>query len=402
MHILYVTLGFYPALAWGGPVKVVYQNCKELLRRGHEVTVYCTNLLNKKEKMSSKTFEKDFEGIHVVYFKTWNLPGWPGTLGPVWLPDLGAYLEKHIQDFDVVHLMGYRSPVIPLIVSKARKANIPIVTHPQGALPVMVSSFFLKRLYDKLLGQKELEGISALIALQEIEKQHAILKGVPAERIEIIPNGIEGLANSAGSKPGTFRRAYGLSPDRPLILFLGRVNKIKGVDLLVKAFAQIQDLNAQLAIVGPDDGQMDEVKSLIQEFGLEESVFLTGLVSDEMKSAAYCDADVYVLPSRSDAYPTTVMEACLAGKPMIVTEGCQMANLIQGRIAEVVSFDVDAFALGMRKLLTDKNLYRQYQSNCKSMMKDTFSIEAVVDRLISLYQRVTSEKRSFDYVRANI
>lgn len=402
MHILYVTLGFYPALAWGGPVKVVYQNCKELLRRGHEVTVYCTNLLNKKEKMSSKTFEMDYEGIHVVYFNTWNIPSWPGTLGPVWLPDLGTYLEKHVQDFDVVHLMGYRSPVIPLIVSKARKANIPIVTHPQGALPVMVSSFFLKRLYDQILGQRELEGISALIALQEIEKQHAIMKGVPAERIEIIPNGIEMLANSAESNPGNFRRAYGFSPDRPLILFLGRVNKIKGVDMLIRAFAQIRDLNAQLAIVGPNDGQMAEVKNLIKEFDLEENVFLTGLVSDEMKSAAYRDADLYVLPSRSDAYPTTVMEACLAEKPMLVTEGCQMANLIKDRIADVVPFDADAFALGMRKLLTDKKLYSKYKSNCGIMMKDTFSIEAVVDRLVSLYQRLANEKRSFDYVRSNI
>src|SRR5512137_282042 len=101
MRILYVTLGFYPALAWGGPVKVVYQNCKELVRRGHEVTVFCTNLLNKKEKMASHTIEKDYEGIHVVYFNTWNIPNWPGTVGPIWLPDLSAYLDRHIQDYDV-------------------------------------------------------------------------------------------------------------------------------------------------------------------------------------------------------------------------------------------------------------------------------------------------------------
>ncbi|HSL42298.1 MAG TPA: glycosyltransferase [Anaerolineales bacterium] len=394
MHILFVTLGFYPALAWGGPVKVVYQNSKELIRRGHQVTVYCTNLLNKKEKMSSKTFETDYEGIHVVYFNTWNIASWPGTLGPFWLPDLGAYLEKHIHDFDVIHLMGYRSPIIPLIASKARKAHVPIVTHPQGALPVMVSSFFLKRLYDQVLGKRELQGISSLIALQEIEKQHAIMRGVPPEKIEIIPNGIDVSAHCRVSKPGDFRRAFRLSPDGPLILFLGRVNKIKGVDLLIKSFAQLRDLNTQLAIVGPDDGQMTEIRDLIKELDLEKDVFLTGLVSDEMKSAAYQDADLYVLPSRSDAYPTTVMEACLAEKPMVVTEGCQMAKLIKDRIADVEPFDIDAFASGMRKLLTDRSLYRKYRDNCKDMMKDTFSIEAVVDRLELLYQRVVSEKRS--------
>jgi len=392
MRILYVTLGFYPALAWGGPVKVVYQNCKELVRRGHEVTVFCTNLLNKKEKMSSHTIEKDYEGIHVVYFNTWNIPNWPGTVGPIWLPDLGAYLEKHIQDYDVVHLMGYRSPIALVIVTKARKANVPIITHPQGGLPVMISSFFLKRLYDQLFGKKELEGISALIALQEIEKQHAISYGVPPEKIEIIPNGIDPSIGPEKLVPGEFRQTYGLSPDLPVILFLGRVNRIKGVDMLIKAFAKIQDLQAQLAIVGPDDGQLDEVKDLIKEYKLEDSVFLPGLISDEMKFAAYNDSDLYVLPSRSDAYPTTVMEACMAGKPMVVTDGCQMSGLIKDRIADVEPFDADAFAAGMRRLLTDKAVYEKYKQNCTEMMRDTFSISAVIDRLEKLYQRVISEK----------
>lgn len=393
MRILYVTLGFYPALSWGGPVKVVYQNCMELIRRGHEVTVYCTNLLNKKEKMSSRTFEKDIEGIHVVYFNTWNIPAWPGTLGPFWLPDLATYLKKHIQDFDIVHLMGYRSPIIPLIVSRARKAGIPIITQPQGALPVMVSSFFLKRLYDKLLGKKELEGISALIALQEAEQQHAILHGVPSEKIEVIPNGIDVSTYSCEVNSQMFRQTYGLSSERPLILFVGRVNKIKGVDMLLQAFAQLRDLDAQLAIVGPDDGQINEVRNLIKELDLEGSVCITGLISDEMKQAAYRESDLYVLPSRSDAYPTTVMEACLAEKPMVVTDGCQMADLIKDRIADVEPFDADAFASGMRKLIIDRDLYAQYQSNCRSMMSNTFSIAAVIDRMLVVYQRISSEKR---------
>jgi hypothetical protein len=51
MNILQVTLGFYPAQAWGGPVKIVHQNSRELVRRGHQVTIYCTNLLDKKNKI---------------------------------------------------------------------------------------------------------------------------------------------------------------------------------------------------------------------------------------------------------------------------------------------------------------------------------------------------------------
>jgi hypothetical protein len=96
------------------------------------------------------------------------------------------------------------------------------------------------------------------------------------------------------------------------------------------------------------------------------------------------------------------MEACLAEKPMVVTEGCQMADLIKNRIADVQPFDATAFASGMRKVLTDKNVYIKYQSNCRTMMNDTFSIQAVVDRLLALYQRVSKEKVAVNYDPSNI
>jgi hypothetical protein len=115
VHILHVTLGFYPALHWGGPAKIVYQNGRELVRRGHRVTIYCTNLLNKKNRMHPRTLERQMDGMHIVYFNTWNISWWPGTLGPIWLPELRAYLKREISKFDIVHLNGYRSPMMLLV-----------------------------------------------------------------------------------------------------------------------------------------------------------------------------------------------------------------------------------------------------------------------------------------------
>ena len=128
MRILQVTLGFYPAEAWGGPVKIVYQNSKELIRRGHAVTVYCTNLLSKRQKIHSGTFERNIDGIRVVYLGTRNIHWWPGTLGPIWIPGLSLYLDQEIHNFDVVHLHGYRSPLMLAAAQAARSANIPMVT----------------------------------------------------------------------------------------------------------------------------------------------------------------------------------------------------------------------------------------------------------------------------------
>ena len=107
------------------------------------------------------------------------------------------------------------------IARAARGAGVPIVTQPHGTLPVIINSFWVKRIYDWVFGTLELKGISALIAVQESERQQALAHGVPGDRIEVIPNGIGPRDRKEFPEPGSFRRRFGLPSARPLILFLG-------------------------------------------------------------------------------------------------------------------------------------------------------------------------------------
>jgi glycosyltransferase involved in cell wall biosynthesis len=150
-------------------------------------------------------------------------------------------------------------------------------------------------------------------------------------------------------------------------------------------------LDAQLAIVGPDDGQLAEVETLIHQYGLGDRVILPGLLSGPDVFAAFQDADLFVLPCRADTFPVTIMEACLVGTPMVVTDRCEIAHLVRGRVADVVPFDPDAFAGAIKGLLTNEERYRRYRENCQALVADTFSIKAVVDRLELVYERVISE-----------
>ena len=393
MRILHVTLGFYPAEGWGGPVKSVHRTCKELVRRGHEVVIYCTNLFDKKTKIEPGTFEREIDGIRVVYHDTWNLPWWPGTLGPIWLPGLPSVLRRELQNFDVIHLHGYRSFMLLPAVQAARRANIPIVTQPRGALPIIVNSFWVKRLYDTIFGKSELQGISALIALQESERQQALAQGVPADRIVIIPNGIDPQTLENLPEVGAFRRRLGIRSDLPLILFVGRINKKKGTDMLVEAFSRMGTPDAQLVIAGPDDGQLAEVKELITKYHLENKVSLPGLLDSTEVLTAFRDADLFVLPCRTDTFPNTIIEACLTGTPMVITEGCEIAHLVRNRIADVVPFDPDIFANAMKDLLVDSEKHKKYRQTSSAVLEDTFSIKAVVDRVEQVYEQVIAEKQ---------
>lgn len=390
MNILHVTLGFLPATAWGGPVKIVHNNARELIRRGHRVTVYCTNLFDKKQKIQPHTFEDVVDGIRVVYFDTWRIPFWPGTLGPIWCPDLPSRLRRELSSFDVIHLNGYRSLMNLQVVHALRGADIPLVVQPHGAMPVIVNSFFIKRMYDRLLGRHELERAGAFIALQESEKGQILAHGIPAERIAVIANGLDPRNYNLDAPRGAFRGRYKIPQDKKLVLFLGRINRKKGVDMLIEAFARLKNVDAVLAVAGPDDGQLAEVQTLIARYDLAERVFLTGLLSVDDVLGAYRDADLFVLPCRTDTFPTTIMEACLMGVPMVVTEGCEIAHLVKDRVAEVTPFEANLFALAMERVLSDDALYRKYGANCNEMMRHTFSIEATVDHLEDLYERLVS------------
>jgi glycosyltransferase involved in cell wall biosynthesis len=392
VNILQLTLAFPPAYAWGGPVKTVHLSCRELVRRGHRVTVYCSNLLDKYNRLFPETIERELDGIRVVYFKAWNIPAWPGTLGPVWLPELSSRLAREIADFDVIHINGYRNLMHLPAGRLARKAGVPYVVQPHGSMPVILNSFRVKRLYDRFLGRRELRGLSALVALQESERRQALVHGVPNDRIEIIPNGVDLDNPMPPPEPGTFRKRHGIAENRPLVLFLARINRKKGTDMLVEAFAKIDPaLNAALVIAGPDDGQLAEVRRLIDHFHLKDRVILPGLLSHEEAMAALRDADLFVLPCRTDTFPMAIIEACMMETPMVITDRCEIADIVKDRVADIVPFDAAAFGAAMERLLVDGAHSERYRVACSILLRDAFSLGSVVDRVEALYRRVIAE-----------
>ena len=78
---------------------------------------------------------------------------------------------------------------------------------------------------------------------------------------------------------------------------------------------------------------------------------------------------------------------------MVITDRCEITHLVKDRVADVVPFDASRFGEAMHGLLEDKGRYHYYKENCKEILRDTFSLSAVVDRLEALYERIVSERR---------
>ena len=114
------------------------------------------------------------------------------------------------------------------------------------------------------------------------------------------------------------------------MLFLGRLNKIKGLDTLAIAFKQIieESKNVILVIAGPDDGYLNSLKNLVSSLKIDDNVLLVGPLYGDDKLSAYVDADVYVLPSTYETFPVTILEAYACSKPVIASNVGSLNDLV--------------------------------------------------------------------------
>lgn len=397
MNVLFASMGFLPAQFWGGPVQVMYHNAMELQRRGHSVTVCASNLQDKHRRIGRGCFESDVDGIRTVYLHTYLVPDWPGTVGPTLLSPSSLYrLWYEVRAADVVHAHGTRNVIVmsaALFASLQRKA---FVLQPHGSLPHIISSIHLKRLFDYFFMRRLLNSADVLIALQNSEQKQIIDAGGNPDLIRIIPNGLKNTNYDVDRHRGKFRAMFDIPPNRKVILFLGRINRKKGVDLLLRAFALFPEpdrVQTQLIIAGPDDGQLNEAQFLTSKLGLDQQTLFTGLLTGEEVVQAYVDADVFVLPCRTDTFPMTILEACRSGTPIVVTETCEIADKIDGVAGVVVPVDVKAISNALSTLLHNEVGRNKYSAGGRRLLDTEFSLHVVGERLESIYASTLRNKQ---------
>ena len=181
------------------------------------------------------------------------------------------------------------------------------------------------------------------------------------------------------------------------MLFLGRISRQKGVDLLVPAFQQVLQRHADthLVVAGPDsEGLEQSLRHAVTQRGMGSHVTFAGRVPDNLKLAAYADAAVYVLPSYAENFGATVTEALACGRPVVITNRVNVCDEIAAADAGVVvDCSVDAVAAGLNRVLSDDALADRLGRNGRALVQRKFTWDAAFDTLIPLYQTVIAASR---------
>lgn len=297
-------------------------------------------------------------------------------------------IRRLVGEADIIHMMGHWSVLNLLVYLAAMRANKPYVVCPAGALPIFGRSALLKRIYNLIAGRAMIQNAAAWIAVTAGEFPHFGDYGIPVSQVDVIPNGVC-EEDFALTDKTVFLKRHNL-PDVPMVLFMGRLNPIKGPDLLLQAFirARHQFPDFHLVFAGPDGGMLSELVQVARRSGISEYIHFLGYVSGEDKSAAYHSAKLLVVPSRQEAMSIVALEAGICGTPVLLTDQCGFSDIriVDSRLE--VPATVSGIALGLTNLLVDKAVLPHVAPLWKDFVRQNYAWDAIVLEYIELYKHV--------------
>ena len=384
MNILQVIPYFAPAWGYGGSLQVAYRLSKEMVKRGHEVTVYTTDTLDADRRVAEA--EEVIDGIRVKRFR--NLSKALAYRHKIFLsPGMLPTMRTELSSFDIIHMHEYRTIQNVIAHHYARKRGIPYVLQAHGSVTRIMAKQRLKRVYDAIWGYELLKDAARVIALTETEAKQYQAMGISEDKIVIVPNGIDLTEFENLPKKGEFRRKYGLNASQKIILYLGRIHKTKGLDLLAKAFAGLSREmdSARLVMVGPDEGYLSDLTRLVRDLKIEDKVLFTGPIYEKGRLGAYVDADVFVLPSIYETFPITVLELYACGTPVLLTDRCGIADMIDGQAGLVFTDSEDELKNAILRMLSDEKMRQAFAQKGKSLVHEQFNWARIAEQLEHIY-----------------
>ncbi len=354
----------------GGMFEAVQAPANLLQQRGHNVSVYGVN----DAKLSAAR----------ASWQVKRLRSFPSR-GPArfaFAPGMAKVLIS--KRYDVLHLHGLWNYPSYAASRWNREGTGKMVISPHGMLDpwALQNSALKKRLAGWLYENANLRSADAMRALCVAEAEAIAALGLKVP-IAIIPNGVtlpEATAQQASS--GANRRT---------LLFLGRIHPKKGIAELIKAWAiavkQLPMLynDWQLEIAGWDDGNhLPGLKTLARESGATNIVF-RGPLYGKVKDEALAGCDAFILPSRSEGMPMSVLEAWAYRKPVLMTAACNIPEGFKAGAAFPIENEPEALAASLIEILDQPEALAEAGRRGRSLVEEQFTWDRVTDQHAALF-----------------
>lgn len=328
-HRILTVTPFFPPDVGGISTHVLNLNVN-LIKEGNEISIVSPIHSGNKMKDSNEIFS------HIYRINSIFLPGWPySTLRSFSIPvDLGLKIKSVIRngDFDIIHVHGHHYPISWMAINYAHKYGVPsiLTLHGMYALNpnVLGGKSRIEDLFNKYVFTRILSKINGVIGLTEDITNYAKRLGKDTTKYFTIPNGVNTeLFRKNLNKKVVYRKKYSIDENSIVVLFCGRFEHVKGIIDFVKAAKNIVTKNGIEIIIVGGGSLYSQVKSIIDNV---EHIHLFDWYPQEEIHELYIASDIFVLPSRFEALPLTIIEAMNAGLHIVYTKVGGVPEILEG------------------------------------------------------------------------
>ncbi|WP_341524650.1 glycosyltransferase [Nostoc sp. UHCC 0302] len=381
-----------PALGpiYGGPTKSVIELAQALGKKGINVDIVATTANGSNSLDVPTLIWIDEKYYRIQYFPYWNFLDYKITLS------LTSWLFQHVADYHLVHTNAIFSyPVLPAHWA-CQIHRIPYIMTPHGMLEPWALAYKAgkKRFYFNLLEKPALQRASTIQMLASTEAKRIEPLNLKAPLV-VVPNGIHAQDFAILPNVEQFYQQFPHSRNKTLILFLGRIDPKKGLDLLASAFAKVyaQFPQTHLIIAGPDNiGFSKTVENYFAEVGCLDAVTFTGMLTGSLKYAALASASLYVAPSYSEGFSISVLEGMAAKLPCVITTGCNFPEAANAQAALVVDIDADKIANALIDCLAHPEQAKAMGDRAHQFIFEKYTWEKIASQMQQVYTNILNNK----------
>lgn len=386
MKILMLTWEYPPRIV-GGIARVVHDLSKRLIKDGHEVTV-----VTYRDNADVPEYEND-KGVNVYRVDNYmihpnNFIDWIMQLNFNMLSKATEIINKE-GGFDVIHAHDW---LVTYAAKSLKNAyDIPIVATIHATEAGRNSGIHdeTQRYINDTEWLLTYEATEVIVNSNYMKNEIQRLFGLPFDKINVIPNGIN-LSNFTGiERDYDFRRQYAMDNEK-IILYVGRLVYEKGVQHLIAAMPKIlSNYNDAKLIIAGRGGMMDELRAEASNLGLNDKIYFTGYLNSKQVQKMYKCADVAVFPSTYEPFGIVALEAMLAGVPTVVADVGGLDEIVTHGVDGMKSYagNANSIADSVTALLYDHQLATNVSKKAKQKVKDQFNWEKIAQDTHFTYEK---------------
>lgn len=380
----------------------MWHTANGLINAGHQVDIFTTDGnpwfydKSKKEsyeKIRKKLLEANGKPVKIKNVDVYTVSCTSPKLA-MYSKNTAKFARENIKKYDIVYAIHWYNHPVMTFAKIAHEENVPFILAAYASLmdPARSLNSRGKKILDFLYTKNMIKNTPGFHSVGELETEQYIKLGISNEKIHYIDHGLVLEDFIIKNRTDIFEKIKINPKEDRYIIFVGRIDKKKGVDILINSFVEIENNfdDVSLVIVGTGLPNYEiELKKLVSRLNLKKVIF-TGFVSENEKLELLESATSFITISHSDVHTIAAQEAMAMGVPIILSKASDWPEIDEFHAGISIDIDVKSVENAMKKMLNDENLSK-YGENAKKLIKERFLIDSLIPKYEKMFSTVIEQ-----------